>query len=446
MSGEALAKHAEALSDAQVVFGEKFSAQKYLQGTQKAATALASSDDNFKYTDFPVLLQRLNDGGAVALRGLFDKAGAGNKVAAQSAEAWRALDLVDMSKVELTKAGSIKGSSLLGKDWLKGAGDYRLNMTDAIMTKVVPALAKNGGLKDLAGLDEAWKAGDVKKIAQIMEHFRHDKANLGNLAKWAAALAKDPKAGQAVEELILGAASIQQDRQRMQAVQKDKENFTTYDKSKQEVGAQADRLLQVVSGEDFSGNVGAALSGLAAALGTAADDIAKFKQSVKDGSILGAGKAVVQGLAHVIAPPVKPGDKQDWGLAGDAYDWVTGKWNGKPAAAADTGPMGPPVPNHIRFGGRYQDDGPAKGFAAGPEVPTLVGGSMTAGAAGAAPAGITIQANGPQVSFNQAPPSITVNVTVNATTNASPGEIGAAAASAVSGAASRSGALHDGAH
>ena len=456
MSGEALAKHAEALSDAQVVFGEKFSAQKYLQGTQKAATALASSDDNFKYTDFPVLLQRLNDGGAVALRGLFDKAGAGNKVAAQSAEAWRALDLVDMSQVETTKAGTIKGSSLLGKDWLKGAGDYRLNMTDAIMTKVVPALAKHGGLKDLAGLDEAWKAGDVKKLASIMEHFRHDKANMGNLAKWAAALAKDPKAGQAVEELILGAASIQQDRQRMHNVQKDKENFTTYDKSKQEVGAQADRLLQAISGEDLSGNIGAALSGLAGWLGTAADDITKFKAQLQKLDILGAGKTLVQGVAHTIAPPVKPGEKQDWGLVGAAYDWMTGKSTGKPATdktgaaagpSADDGPMGPAVPNHIKYGGRYQpDDGPAKTLAAGPEVPTLVGGSMAEGAAGAAPAGITIQANGPQVSFNQAPPNVVTNVTVNVTTNASPGEIGAAVGSAVSGAASRSGALHDGAY
>jgi hypothetical protein len=446
MSGAALAKHAEAMSNAQVVFGDKFNNQKYLQGVQKAATALASSDDTFKYVDFPVLLQRLNDGGAVALRGLFDKAGSGNKVAQGSAEAWRKLDLVDMSQVETGKDGKIKGGSLLGKPWLKGADDYRSNMTDAIMTKVVPALAEKGGLKDLAGLDAAWKAKDAHKITEIMAKFREDKTNMGKLAAWAAALAKDPKAAQAVEELILGAASIQQDRKRIANIQKDKEDFTTYDKSKQEVGAQADRLLQVVSGEDLSGNIAAALSGLASSLGTAADDVMKFNQSIKDGSVLGAGKALIQGLAHVIRAPAKPGEKEDWGLVGAASDWIKDRWNGKPSgtATAGDGPMGPPVPNHIKYGGRYQpDDGQ---LATGPAVPTLVGANMAAGADGQAPSGVTIQANGPQVMFNQAPPVITTNVTVNVTTNAGAHEIGAAVGASVGNAMNNSGALHDGAY
>lgn len=47
----------------------------------------------------------------------------------------------------------------------------------------------------------------------------------------------------------------------------------------------------------------------------------------------------------------------------------------------------------------------------------------------ASPKGITVQANGPQVIFKQAPPS--VNVTVNAVTNADAGAIGAAAGGAV---------------
>ncbi|CAN1721391.1 Phage tail tape measure protein domain-containing protein [Hyphomicrobium sp. 1Nfss2.1] len=67
--------------------------------------------------------------------------------------------------------------------------------------------------------------------------------------------------------------------------------------------------------------------------------------------------------------------------------------------------------------------------------------SMASEGQGASPKGITVQANGPQVIFKQAPPS--VNVTVNAVTNADAGAIGAAAGSAV-GSALRSTMGRDG--
>lgn len=60
--------------------------------------------------------------------------------------------------------------------------------------------------------------------------------------------------------------------------------------------------------------------------------------------------------------------------------------------------------------------------------------SMARESVSASPKGITVQANGPQVIFKQAPPS--VNVTVNAVTNADAGSIGASAGNAV-GAAMR---------
>lgn len=56
-------------------------------------------------------------------------------------------------------------------------------------------------------------------------------------------------------------------------------------------------------------------------------------------------------------------------------------------------------------------------------------GSMASEGQRASPKGITVQANGPQVIFKQAPPS--VNVTVNAVTNADAGTIGVAAGGAV---------------
>lgn len=431
-SSEDLIKHTQAVATGKILFGAKFKTSEYFQASQKAATALSAADDTYKYVDFPILMQRLSQGAGVALATGFTKYVGGGTVSQQTAENWRALDLVDMSKVQLDKGGKIKASSLLGTTWLKDGDAFAKNFNDATIEKLVPKLATMEGLGGLKGLDVAWKAKDVDKVAHQLTEFRKDQHAMAKLAQASIALAKDRNAAKLIEEAIVGAPADLRDRERALKISKDTEKYESYDKAKQEVSAQMDRFLQIASGDDLAGNITSAVSTFANFWKAAGDSVLKL-QKVASENQAWLGKAQpVQGLA--IQDPV--------GLK--FWNWAADKWNGKPgtASAKDDGPMGPPVPNHIRFGGRYQDDGE---IATGPAVPTLTGAAMAAGAEGQAPEGITIQANGPQVSFNQAPPNVTVNVNVQ--TNASPHEIGAAVGASVSGAmSSNSGALHDGAY
>lgn len=171
-----------------------------------------------------------------------------------------------------------------------------------------------------------------------------------------------------------------------------------------------------------------------AAAAKAGASVATAAHDVKEASGLGAVARAIDGQSEE--------DRKRYGVLGNgwlgqgydllkgpaaaAWDWVKGAVSG-----------GAPAKPSTELG---------KGFEAGPEVPTLVGGKLAADASGQAPAGVTIQAQGPQVTFNQAPPSITTNVTVNVTTNASAGEIGSAVGDAVGRSVSNTGALHDGAY
>jgi hypothetical protein len=433
-SSEDLIKHTQAVATGKILFGAKFRVAEYFQASQKAATALSAADDTYKYIDFPILMQRLSQGAGVALATGFTKYVGGGTVSQQTAENWRSLDMVDMSKVQLDKGGKIKASSLLGTTWLKDGDAFAKNFNDATMEKLVPKLAMKEGLGGLKGLDAAWKAKDVDKVSHILNEFRKDQHAMAKLAQASIALAKDRNAAKLIEEAIVGAPADLRDRERALKISKDTEKYESYDKAKQELSAQTDRLLQIASGEDLSGNITKAVSGVASFMTAMGDGLLKLKAAVKtNGAWLGEAQSN-PGLTSA-----KPAALEFW-------DWMTGKGGSKPGAAPGSdGPMGPPVPNHVRFGGRYQDDPSDRNeIATGPAVPTLVGANMAAGADGQAPAGVTIQANGPQVSFNQAPPNVTVNVNVQ--TNASPHEIGAAVGASVSGAMNNSGALHDGAY
>ena len=88
-------------------------------------------------------------------------------------------------------------------------------------------------------------------------------------------------------------------------------------------------------------------------------------------------------------------------------------------------------------------DSAARTAASGPAVPTAVGGLMEAEGMTGAPAGITVEANGPTVTFKQAPPSISVNAPITIhMQSADPGAVGAAVSSHLNSVAR--GALHDG--
>lgn len=470
MTGELLAQHTKALATAKIVFGEKFKVGEYFQATQKSATALSAANDTFKYVDFPVLVQRLGQGGGVSLATAFQKLVAGTRVSQGTAEAWRELGLVDMSQVELSKNGKIKAGSIVGKRWLKDGDAYGINLTDAVMTKLVPALATKGGVAGLKDLDKSWKEGNVEKLAHQLEGFRKDPAAMTQLARKLGALGYDRNATKALEELILGAPSLMRDRQRALGVQGDIEKFESYDKSKQELAASADRLLQEVSGGDLSANVGKALGGLTKDLNGIAAAVARAKAGMDKGGLLGGALGGIRGTADWLAGDKDDKGKRDWGLIGKAWDWIKGSVIGGDMSAAGTSGGYDPTRKSVAgtmlggpdwgwrgavaAGGLAAAAGaydPATAAAAqmqnaqgiaGSDMPATAGAEAAPSIMGAATAPITIQAQGPQVTFNQAPPSISISVTVNATTNASPDAIGQAVASHVSNAVS--GGLHDG--
>ena len=304
ITGEMMAKHAQALTVAQVTFGGKFNVPQYLQAVQKTSTALSASNDTFKYIDFPILVQALGQGGGVALRGLFDKLSSGNKVTQATAENWRELGLVDMSQVgKLDKNGKIKANQLLGKKWLKG--DYGTNIADGIMTDLVPALVnkKDGKLKDLAGLDTAWKEGNVEKATAILTKFRENQQNMVELARAAAGLAKDPKAAQALEEFILRSSDILLRRNAAQEIEKNMKQLENYDNAKQGVAAQAERFWISLTGREFVPAITAGLTKVAhgfTAITNAMNANPMFKTAVQWTAIAG-GVLMVVGALKMLA-------------------------------------------------------------------------------------------------------------------------------------------------
>ncbi len=467
-SADDLVKHTQALATAKILFGEKFKVREYFQATQKAATALSAADDTFKYVDFPILIQRLSQGAGVALRTGFTKFVAGGTVSQQTAENWRGLGLVDESKVQFDKGGKIKASSLLGTSWLKDGDALAKNFSDGIMEKVLPAMVAKGGLAGLKGLPEAWKAGDVEKATHILTEFRKDKAAMAKLAQISIALAKDPSAAKLVEETITGAASDLRDRERGKAIQKNVEDYESYDKAKQALGAQADRLLQIATGDGIMGNINKAIDAVTGLLGRIGDKMSEAKKHPNtfglDGNDKDWWRALPTWMGGDGIDYDWDGTTRDWlgrakasifapGFSKEVWDWGKLPEAGAMGAAAKAGAVGfeggeeAGRARAAAAGGRYQLAGSeareaeAQGIASGDGPATAAAGAEPV-VGGAATAPITIQAVGPQVTFNQAPPNISINVTVNATTNASAGEIGAAAAGQVRSALG--GALHDG--
>lgn len=87
--------------------------------------------------------------------------------------------------------------------------------------------------------------------------------------------------------------------------------------------------------------------------------------------------------------------------------------------------------------------GRARAFAAGSGPASAVAGGMASGGMGQAPGGIEVVAQGPMVTFNQAPPQINISAPISITMNGSdPGAVGAAVSGHLNKVAR--GALHDG--
>lgn len=266
VSGDDLAKHAQNLAVARVVFGEKFNLHGYFTAQKAAATALSAADDTFKSIDFAALEQRLGAGAGTALATLQNKTVGGIMMRQGSAEAWRRLGLVNMKNVRLDKKGLIDPKSMVGKDWLRGGALWGSNPTDAIMTVLAPALGNVAGLQALAGMKSAWNSGDVDKLVAINKKIDRNK-----LTKELAGLGYDRNAVKQLTETILGAASLLRDRQQWKQVLRDFQNFQSYEQSKQAFSAQMDRLFQALTGRTAVPFITSQINSAANALGRLAN-------------------------------------------------------------------------------------------------------------------------------------------------------------------------------
>ncbi|MBS0242567.1 MAG: hypothetical protein JSS20_10335 [Proteobacteria bacterium] len=252
MSGKLLQQFTEDLAAARVVFGDKFKVREYLSATQKAATALSAADPTFRDVDFPVMIQRLGVNAGVALATSFQKFVGGIRMPSYSIEAWRRLGLADeglLQREHLVNptTGMVRPGAIAGRKWLEGSDEYANNLTNAIMTRLVPALATKGGITGLQGVAEAWKRGDIDGAVHLFESFRQNSTQMAALARELTALGYTANASKALEELILGSASIMRDRGRMRMVQRDFQSYGSYDKSKQEAAAATNRLWTTVT-------------------------------------------------------------------------------------------------------------------------------------------------------------------------------------------------------
>lgn len=458
VTGAQLADYVQTIATARAVMGDKFKVSDYLTMVRQASIDLAGASKTFQMVDAPVLAQAMGAPRAgTALQSIGQRLVAGNRIQNQVAEGWRRLGLVDesaLSASDYNKKGEIVGSHLKGKKWLKDADMLANRPTDFVMKQLMPALERDG-FRSLKGAEmrKAWEAKDADKLTHLMSDFTKGEGNLAELRRRVGPLASDPVLAKAIETLFERAPSIARDEQRIAAVPKNLEDFQSYDKAKQAVSAQADRLWQSLLG---TGGVQRALTGLAGFLGKASDAINSIpdqnKQLSRELDLL-FGR---NGDGHQFAndADARAGGPAIWsrwwnkammlgsGEAEEIWNWGKLPEGGAAAKAGAVGFDGGEEAGRARAaaaGGRYQLAGSelAEAQAAldtAPPAPPEITGQATAP--------ITIQQTPTQVTFNQAPPNISINVTVNATTNASAGEIGAAAAGQVRSALG--GALHDG--
>ena len=265
VTGELIKQWAEQLAVSRAWFGDKFKLDEFFKAQKAARYSLPGTSDRFKSTVFPAMVQTMGVGAGVASATAFNKLVAGLTVHQGTAEAWRDLGLVDMDKVKLARNGKIDPSSLSGaKDWIKGGQLYATDPDYFVTRVLLPALANKGSVKGLtpevaAKVRAAYDTGDVDTLAHLLPTFVKDPS----LIKALAPLGKDRNAVQQYYMMIERLASFARDAQGMQAIKDGKGEFDSYDMAKQRLAAQADKLVQTLSGNDFMGNVNNAINKLA---------------------------------------------------------------------------------------------------------------------------------------------------------------------------------------
>lgn len=445
VTGDQMAKWAQDLAYMRVQFGEKFKLDEYFKAQKAARYSLPGTSDRFKTVAFPVMVQSMGIGAGVALATLYNKLSSGVTIHQSTAEAWRALGLVDMNKVGLSKNGKIDPGSLPNSGWLKGNEQFGTDPDRFIFSKVLPAMAKKGGIAGLtpeiaAQLDKAHAGNDVETLSKLLPGFIRNQKFIDSMV----ALGKDRNAGQAMWVMVERAASTARDARGKEGIENGKGEYDGYDVAKQRLAASLDRAANDAFGKD---SIGVIIYGLDAL----------------SGAIEGVGKSAKElsenGLLKFLAGGDKKGGVIGDGLLGQAWNYVFGNKDAAPSypglhtmspesaaiaerAAASANARMSPFDQFQRLPEApkgYKDMLP-KFFQLGPESVNPMswsGRSFSADAASAIPQSVAVKVDPIQVNIpSSIPITVTVTGTVNGPVNGSGnGEIGGISATAGRGTA-----------
>lgn len=283
VTGAEMAKWAEMLAIQRAWYGEKFNLDQFFTAQKSARYSLPGTSDRFKMAVFPAMIQAMGPSAGVALATSFNKMVGGITMHQTTLDAWDRLGLVDRSKVKYGKGGHIDTKSVAGKDWVIGGDLYKTDPDLFVTRHLLPALAREGRVKALTPetakqISEAYAANDAHALSKLLPPIVKDT----NLMQALAPLGKTQNAVQNLYIMIERMASIARDVQGLEGIRTGKDAaLDTYDKAKQEVSAQANRLLISATGKDFMGAINAAMAAVASMMGGAADVIEAHSANLK---------------------------------------------------------------------------------------------------------------------------------------------------------------------
>lgn len=278
-----LADHAAQLAKMKIQYGDGLSVKQYLTAQLNSKAALMMTDDEYRYGYFPALVQSLGPRAGTSLATMMNKSVKGIRVDKQSAKVMQEYGMLGPG-VQFDKKGNPKLETLrmAGQD-LAGKNPF-----DWIWKELMPRIARGvpgmDDVKKMQGDFDLAKKGDIEASKRLSEFLKG--INQTELGALLGKMFKDPNAVAAIEEAIMQAPRLIKNKLAMDKINEQAAaDFENYAMAKQAVKAQADRLLVAATGDDFMGNVNAALNGLAKTMGDIAnriDDNKKFDR-IKNG-------------------------------------------------------------------------------------------------------------------------------------------------------------------
>lgn len=287
IGAEDVAKHAQALAVSRVVQGEKFNLQQYFTAQRYANQSLPGASDEFKYVIFPSLVNRLGSRAGTGLATLYNKMVGGISNKGYALDYANSLGLLDPAMLASGEIKQSKKGGIMPQALPAGAiVGQKAAATDPhlwVMDTILPALAKGKKLgqfmtEDAKALSNAWKTGNVAELAKMVK-----KINKQDLTQALTPLGADRMAVNQLFETIMGLPSFLREKNLFDKLMGfDTDSYRDYNKAKQEVAAQADRLVQEMTGKDFIGNVTAALGVLADHFNRATEAVADMNRHLTE--------------------------------------------------------------------------------------------------------------------------------------------------------------------